>query len=202
MADIEFIEVDDSIPYQKFLELYKKASTKDQKNIDAICISSFNDDKKEVSSRYVNCKYLIQDKFIFFSNYKSPKSEDFKTFDQVSAIFYWNMIDVQIRMKCKIKKTTKIFSEQHFKKRSFEKNILAITSQQSSKISSYDAFLKKYNINLKNISKKNLKKPEFWGGYDLTPYVIELWQGHKDRINKRELFTKEADKWFSAYLQP
>lgn len=66
MADIEFKEVDGSIPYQKFLDLYKKASNKNQKNIDAICISSFNDDTKEISSRYVNCKYLIQDKFIFF----------------------------------------------------------------------------------------------------------------------------------------
>ena len=50
-----------------------------QKNIEAISISSYDLKHKEVSSRFVNLKFLENDEFIFFSNYDSPKSLAFNS---------------------------------------------------------------------------------------------------------------------------
>ena len=52
-------------PFKKFRALYKEADSLNQKNIEGIAISSYSKLFKEVDSRYVNLKYLDDDKFIF-----------------------------------------------------------------------------------------------------------------------------------------
>ena len=88
------------------------------------CISSFNHITEEVQSRYVNLKYINNNEWIFFSNYESPKSIDFESHPQISALFYWQNIDVQIRMKASISKTDSNFSDLHFKNRDRKKMLL------------------------------------------------------------------------------
>ena len=50
----------------------------------------------------------------------------------------------QIRMKARINKTSKEFNQKYFKNRSVEKNALAISSNQSSPIKSFDHVIKKF----------------------------------------------------------
>ena len=187
-------------PYLILKDKYDKSLQADQKNIDAICISSFSKKNNEVNSRYVNLKYISDKDFIFFSNYDSPKSKDFKEHSQISALIFWSNINVQIRMKAKIKKTSDEFNQQYFFNRSKEKNALAISSKQSIQIESYNQVKKNYNKSLKN---DDLKKcPEFWGGYSFTPYYFEFWEGHESRINRREIFEKIDIVWKQSFLQP
>ena len=65
------------------------------------------------SEAYDKCESIFVEKedFIFFSNYESPKAEEFSNHNQISALIYWNTINTQIRMKAFIKKTTKIFKK-------------------------------------------------------------------------------------------
>jgi pyridoxine/pyridoxamine 5'-phosphate oxidase len=107
---------------------------------------------------------------------------------------------VQIRIKAKIKKTTNDFNQKYFFNRSKEKNALAISSNQSKPIDSYNQVKENYDKSLKN---DDLKKcPDFWGGYSFTPYYFEFWEGHESRINKREVFDKIDGTWKQLYLQP
>ena len=53
-------------PYLILKDKYDKSLQADQKNIDAICISSFSKKNNEVNSRYVNLKYISDKDFIFF----------------------------------------------------------------------------------------------------------------------------------------
>tara|TARA_B100000575_G_C23071400_1_gene617104 strand:+ start:403 stop:939 length:537 start_codon:yes stop_codon:yes gene_type:complete len=177
------------------------ALKKEQKSIDAINISSFNKNANEVLSRYVNLKYIIDQQWIFFSNYDSKKALDFNSHNQISASFYWDSIDVQIRIKAKIKKTSNSFSDKHFKNRSVEKNALAISSHQSNTIRSYEDVVKNYQKTF-NGEESLLKRPSYWGGYAFTPYYFEFWEGHPSRVNKREVFKKIDDLWKQSFLQP
>ena len=97
-------------PYQKFYSLFSEAQKNNQKAIDAVSISSFNIETNEVESRYVNLKYIIDEEWIFFSNYNSKKASDFSSHDQISVLFYWDLLNVQIRIKAHIKKTDSAFS--------------------------------------------------------------------------------------------
>ena len=142
---IKFIEIDRSKPYKIFQNIYKTALDANQRHIEAISISSFSKKYNEVRSRYVNIKYIKNDNWIFFTNYDSPKNEEFLNHKQVSCIFFWNELNIQIRLKAKIKKLSKIHSDNHFKERSVKKNALAICSNQSKEISSYENMIKKYN---------------------------------------------------------
>lgn len=197
---IKFIEPCDEPPYLLFKEKYDDALNNDQKNIEAISISSFNKLKDEVDSRYVNLKFIDNNKFIFFSNYNSPKSDAFKTHDQISGLLYWPKINVQIRLKAKIVKTSMEFNIEYFKNRMPEKNALAISSMQSQTISSYDDVLSAYN---KTLKEKNLYScPDYWGGFSFIPYYFEFWEGHESRLNKRLVFKKIDKNWEKLIIQP
>ena len=197
---IEFKNLNQECPYMLFKEKYEQALKADQNAIEAISISSFNKELAEVESRYVNLKFVSNDEFIFFSNYESSKAAAFKSHNQIAALIYWPSINIQIRMKAKIKKTSNEFNQKYFFDRSEEKNALAISSNQSKEIDSYNQVKENYNKSLNN---DDLRKcPEYWGGYSFTPYYFEFWEGHESRINKREVIEKVDGVWKETFLQP
>ena len=196
---IQFANLIQETPYLIFKENYEEALKANQKNIEAISISSYSNEKKEVNSRYVNLKLVNERKFIFFSNYNSPKSKEFENHNQITALIYWNNTNTQIRMKAFIKKTSKEFNQDYFAKRDEKKNALAISSYQSSPIDSYETLQKNYEICLKE---SNLNEcPDYWGGYSFIPYYFEFWEGHKSRLNKREVYKFQNDDWIHSFLQ-
>ena len=188
-------------PYNMFRKYYEEAKKKEQKIIEAISISSYDKKNSIVDSRFVNLKYVINDEWIFFSNYNSPKSKQFKSHDQISAVIYWNSINVQIRMKAKIQKTNSEFSNEHFQSRDMTKNLLAILSRQSEPMSSYDDFLKNYEKDL-SLKFENVTRPEYWGRFSFSPYYFEFWEGHNSRVNKRKFYELKNQEWKSGFLQP
>ena len=197
---IEFNNLNQEIPYLIFKNKYDEALNAGQKGIEAISISSYNKDISEVDSRYVNLKFINNDEFIFFSNYNSPKASAFNSYNQIAALVYWHSINTQIRIKAQIKKTSIEFNQKYFFDRSEEKNALAISSYQSKLIESYSQVKENYN---KSLESDDLKKcPEYWGGFSFTPYEIEFWEGNAFRLNKRNLYKKQNNKWAHSILEP
>ena len=197
---ISFNNLNQETPFQLFKVKYNEALQANQKSIEAVSISSYNKDNNDVDSRFVNLKFIINDEFIFFSNYESPKAAAFNSHNQIAALIYWSSINVQIRMKSKIKKTSEEFNQKYFFDRSKEKNALAISSNQSKPTISYSQVKENYNRSLKN---NDLKKcPKYWGGYSFSPYEIEFWEGNEFRLNKRNLYTKDNTGWNHFILEP
>ena len=197
---IQFENLSHELPYLLFKEKYDDALNAGQKSIEAVSISSFNKELDEVDARYVNLKFILNNEFIFFSNYKSPKANAFISHKQIGALIYWPSINVQIRMKAIIKKTLYEYNQKYFSGRLEEKNALAISSDQSRPIDSYSEVEKKYVRSLEN---DDLKKcPEYWGGYAFIPYYFEFWEGKKFRLNKRNIYEKKQDNWQHFLLQP
>jgi len=197
---IRFKKLNQEMPYMLFKDRYEEAKKAGEKSIEAVSISSFNKETREVDSRYVNLKFIMNDEFIFFSNYNSPKALSFVSHKQIAALFYWPVNNVQIRMKAQIKKTSNEFNQKYFFDRSEEKNALAISSNQSKPISCFNQVKENYNESLMN---GDLKKcPEYWGGYSFKPYEIEFWEGNEFRLNKRNLYKKNKAKWNHYILEP
>lgn len=197
---IEFNNLSEETPYLIFKDRYEKSITAKQKNVEAICIASYSSKTNETNARFVNLKFINNKEFIFFSNYSSPKSIEFTLNDQITAIFFWNEINTQIRIKANIKKTSRKFNELYFAQREKKKNALAISSNQSKKISSYNKLLKNYE---KSLLEDNLSIcPEHWGGFSFIPYYFEFWEGHEFRLNKRDVYEYHNEEWTHSYLQP
>jgi len=197
---ISFQDLNTEPPFNIFYKNYLRALKAKQKNIEAIAISSLNKERNEVDSRFVNLKYVIEDKFIFFSNYNSPKATSFNSHDQIAALVYWSSINIQIRMKANIKKTSNEFNQKYFFERSKKKNALSISSNQSKPISSFEKVKENYD---KSLQGDDLKKcPDYWGGFSFKPYEIEFWHGNQYRLNRRDLYSKKDNNWSHIILEP
>ena len=198
---INFLNLSPEKPYIIFQSLYQKAIDNGQKGIEAISVSSYNQPLKEVEARYVNLKYIANNEWIFFSNYHSPKANQFESHSQVSILIYWASINTQIRMKAKIFKTSPEISNKHFQGRTKEKNALAISSNQSQVIGSFDEVAKNFYETLESMTSE-IVRPDFWGGYSFVPYYFEFWKGHENRLNKRHVFEQQDQEWAERLLQP
>lgn len=198
---ISISKIPNDVPYTLFKNYYDLAIKSKQESIEAIAISSLNHTSREVESRMVNLKYINNNEWIFFSNFNSLKARNFSEHNQISALFFWSSINVQIRMKAKIVKTSSNFSDEHYKNRTTEKNALAHSSMQSEKIASYDLVIQNYHKALES-SKEVLIRPANWGGYSFTPYYFEFWEGHESRLNKRDVYEISEGNWIHTILQP
>lgn len=197
---IKFSNTSQEIPFLLLKNKYDEALEKGQRAIEAIAISSYNEQKNEVDSRYVNLKFVINEEFIFFSNYDSPKATSFNSHTQIAALLYWSSTNTQIRFKAIIKKTSYEFNQEYFSKRAKEKNALAISSNQSNIVKSYSQVVDKYHRSLKE---DNLNIcPKHWGGYSFKPFEIEFWEGNDYRLNKRNLYKKSKNTWDHFILEP
>ena len=197
---INFKKISNEAPYKVFKDNYDEAQKNKQKNIEAVCISSYSKKTNEVNARFVNLKFIQDKKFIFFSNYNSPKAQDFFDHNQITALIYWQNINVQIRMKALIERTSPELNQAYFKERDMKKNALSISSKQSSYINSYEEVQNNYKKVLE--SEDLLICPKYWGGYFFVPFYFEFWQGHSSRINKREIYELKDNEWIKGYLQP
>jgi len=197
---IELIDLNNSEPYSIFEDLYKRAVIQKQKHIEAIAVSSFDNKLNSPDSRFVNLKYVINDEWIFFSNYESAKADQFFENCNISCLFFWEKINTQIRMKARISKTNPKISNWHFEKRSKPKNALAISSKQSREITSYEKVKENFETILS--SSDLMERPDYWGGFSFTPHYFEFWESNEFRLNKRKVFKLTDDKWSSFILQP
>jgi pyridoxamine 5'-phosphate oxidase len=187
-------------PIARLKDIYFESKNAGQKNIEALCLSTSGRNQKP-SSRLINIKYITENSLIFFSNYDSKKAKDIKYNNNISGVFFWNNINVQIRLEGIINKLEPTESNEHFAQRSSEKNVLAISSSQSNIIKSYDEVVKKYNTIINN-KHAITQRPSYWGGYEIKPSYYEFWYGHKNRLNKRVAYIYENDKWNKFYLEP
>jgi pyridoxamine 5'-phosphate oxidase len=93
-------------------------------------------------------------------------------------------------------------SEEYFKSRPKSSQIGAWASNQSSPIKSRAEL----DNQLKDIEQKfdsePLIKPPHWGGFAVSPYQIEFWQGRPNRLHDRILYTQENRSWVISRLQP
>ena len=76
---IEFINLRTENHIIIFNRLYQEALANDQRVIEAISVSSYNQANERGEARYVNLKYISNNEWIFFSNYNSPKANQFKS---------------------------------------------------------------------------------------------------------------------------
>ena len=191
------IEKNNIKPFIHFYKFYEDALKHGQLFVESACLGTVCENNKS-HSRFINIKY-INDNFIFYTNYNSPKSKQVEKNNNVSLTFFWNTVNTQIRINGKISKLNNFFNDSHWSKRSNEKKALAISSKQSKNIKSYDEVVDNYK---KILISSKMDRPSYWGGYSIKPLSFELWKGHENRLNKRILYKLKHEKWIKEYLQP
>jgi pyridoxamine 5'-phosphate oxidase len=165
----------------------------------AMSLSTVNKDNNPVT-RIVLLKKFSKEGFVFFTNYNSRKGQAIKNNPNVSLSFFWPSTEQQVIISGIASKLDEIDSENYFNSRPIGSQLGAIVSNQSEVIKSRD-ILENKMTELK-LSKTNIIRPKTWGGYNVSPFSIEFWQGRDNRLHDRILYKKENDVWNYVRLSP
>ena len=165
----------------------------------AMSLSTVNKDNTP-ATRIVLLKKFSKEGFVFFTNYNSRKGQAIKNNPNVSLSFFWPSTEQQVIISGIASKLDEIDSENYFNSRPIGSQLGAIVSNQSEVIKSRD-ILENKMTELK-LSKTNIIRPKNWGGYNVSPFSIEFWQGRDNRLHDRILYKKENGIWNYVRLSP
>lgn len=155
------------------------------------------------SSRIVLLKGVENQQFVFFTNYTSRKGMHLQNNPHISALFFWPELERQINIEGSVQKCSSEQSDTYFKTRPWKSRIGAIISPQSQPISSRNVIKKAFVIEAAKHIGDAVPRPDYWGGYCITPHRIEFWQGRPNRLHDRVLFSKGEDAaWNISRLAP
>lgn len=165
-------------------------------------ILATSDKKRKSTARVVLLKGLNNFGFKFFTNYHSNKGKDLSQNSEASLLFYWAELERQVRVEGKIRKLSRIESENYFDTRPLESRIAAWASDQSEIIPDRNYLETRYKNFEEKFSGKKIPLPPNWGGYILVPIYFEFWQGRENRLHDRICYKKQKGKWKIIRLAP
>ncbi len=188
-------------PFTQFHQWIQAAVRAKVPNPDAMTLSTAS--KKGVpSSRIVLLKNITKDTFVFFTSYSSPKAKDLEENPRAALTFFWPELERQVRIYGRIKKTSQAESEQYFKTRPKDAQIVSWISSQSKAIESRKELEHRFKVFQEKFRGKDIPLPPHWGGYCLKPDWFEFWQGREHRFNDRFLYRRKQGRWTIEQLQP
>jgi len=159
--------------------------------------------RNKVSNRMILLKAIKNDSFIFYTNLKSRKSYELKTNKNVAAVFWWPQIGKQVRIEGNVKNISKKIADNYFSTRSRKSQISSWASDQSSVLKDKKTLLTKFKIIEKRFENSDIKRPSFWSGYEIHPFLIEFWQSRENRLHDRIVYKKiKQKKWRKYRLNP
>lgn len=155
------------------------------------------------STRTVLLKELENGQFIFFTNYESRKGRQLAGNPHISLSFVWHELERQVHIEGKAEKCTAEVSDNYFASRPYKSRIGARVSPQSHVIGSRLQIMRAFAAEALKWVGQEIKRPDNWGGYAITPTRFEFWQGRESRLHDRIQYTLQSDgSWEKVRLAP
>ena len=152
--------------------------------------------------RVVLLKKYDEHGFYFYTNYLSEKGISIASSEKVSLSFFWPGLERQVIIKGIATKTSKEDSENYFNSRPLGSKLGAIVSNQGEIIDNRKVLENKLKSLEQEFSHKEVEKPDFWGGYLVSPISVEFWQGRPNRLHDRIRYTLKDYDWVIERLSP
>jgi pyridoxamine 5'-phosphate oxidase len=155
------------------------------------------------AARMVLLKQVDQSGFVFFTNYRSAKARQLDANPYAALVFYWNLLERQVRVEGSVVRTSAEESREYFQTRPRESQIGAWASEQSAVIGSRDVLEQRAQELETLYCDREIDCPEHWGGYRLKPERIEFWKGRVGRLHDRILYERDSSGlWTISRLAP
>jgi pyridoxamine 5'-phosphate oxidase len=141
--------------------------------------------------------------FTFFTNRTSRKGTDLDEVPRASLLFPWHAIHRQVIVEGTVTKVPAEASAAYFRTRPRGSQLAAWASRQSTVISSRQDLEGRFALMERRWpDDAEVPLPDFWGGYLVTPQVIEFWHGRLNRMHDRLRYRRLDDSWVVERLAP
>lgn len=146
--------------------------------------------------------------FTFFTNRTSRKGSDLDEVPRASLLFPWHAIHRQVIVEGPVTQIGWAASEAYFSTRPRGSQLAAWASRQSTVIGSRQELEQRYaDMERRWPDGADVALPDFWGGYLVSPQLIEFWHGRANRMHDRLRYrwsseSSSSDLWVIERLAP
>jgi pyridoxamine 5'-phosphate oxidase len=153
------------------------------------------------SARTVSLRGFDERGFAFYTNYRSPKAHDLDENPRAAIVFHWREVERQVRATGTVTRLSREESLAYWRNRPLGSRLSALVSPQSEVVGDRAELETAYEEAAARFG-DDPPLPELWGGYVVTPVVIELWEGRPNRLHDRVRYRRVDDGWVRERLAP
>jgi pyridoxamine 5'-phosphate oxidase len=147
------------------------------------------------SARMVLLRLHDERSFGWYSNYESRKGGELAANAHAALLWYCEPLGRQIRVEGAVEKMRPVASDAYFATRARASQLGARASDQSRPLESRAALEERFDEQRDDYEGRDVPRPDYWGGYRLTPNRFEFWQHRDDRLHDRVIYLLEDSTW-------
>ena len=141
--------------------------------------------------------------FVFYTDYESQKGKELAANPSAALVFYWRELDRQVRITGQVSKVSRENSNNYFQSRPVGSRLAALASRQSEVIPDREVLEERFKQLAEQYKDEEIPLPSNWGGYRLSPSMIEFWSGRPSRLHDRLRYTRQSkDDWQIERISP
>ena len=164
------------------------------------------------NARTVLLKGLDARGFTFYTGLGSAKAHELAANPTASLVLLWHPMYRQVRARGVVEQVSREQSRAYFQSRPRDSQVAAWASAQSSPLGSraeLQAAVER--VEQQFAGQDPLPLPDFWGGYLVRPFEVELWVGQRSRLHDRLVWTSRdgrpapldgVTRWHVSRRQP
>ncbi len=192
----------DANPFKQFEKWFQEAIDAKLDLPDAMTLATATGDGIP-SARIVLLRGHDERGFVFYTGYGSQKGKELAENPNAALVFYWRELDRQVRITGQMSKVSRENSNNYFQSRPVGSRLAALASRQSEVIPDRKDLEERFKQLKKQYQDGEVPLPSNWGGYRLSPNMIEFWSGRPNRLHDRLRYTRQPnDDWRVERLSP
>ncbi len=147
---------------------------------------------------------------VWFSNRRSAKGRQLELLPTAALVAYWPQLERQVRLRGPVAPLSDTESDVYFASRPRGSQVGAWASEQSEPVADRQTLERQVAEVEARFAGREVPRPAHWGGYRLSPHVVEFWQGRASRLHDRIRCTlppgadgaHDGVRWRTERLQP
>lgn len=189
-------------PFKQFSSWWEEALGSEIEEVNAMTLATTDRDAMP-SARIVLLKGFDETGFVFYTNYNSQKGVELAQNNRACLVFFWKELERQVRITGIAEKLSTEDNIAYFNSRPDGSKIGAWASPQSLVVAGKAWLKETFDYYMERFKHGEIPTPPHWGGYRVSPFKIEFWQGRPNRLHDRILYTKQPDgAWKIERLAP
>lgn len=188
-------------PIRLFREYFKAAEKSEPFDATAFALATADADGAP-SVRMLLLKGADANGFVFYTNLESRKGDELQANPRAAMCFYWDTIDIQVRIEGTVTPVTPEEADAYFATRPRTSQIGTWASDQSRPSQGMLALEKRAAKFAAKYAIGKVPRPPFWSGFRLAPSRIEFWHRRSFRLHERIVYDREGDGWRRGRVYP